>query len=225
MRHAVRRSLVVLSLAPLSAFVVAGWVPVLPPSAGEPAAPRSPAAAAAAGIDVNAIVDTMRHRVTPVPDRPNALIGVRRRVPGRVRRSRLRPGNRPRSIDVGLVDGRGPGRWTSDRNTAERVRGDGITERVTARDGELEWDLVLATRPSGTGDFRAEAQLTGVTRVEPAGRRAPTLARGRGDVADGPARREGRSRPRAVPGAARGHRVARVALVVPRGARRRPRTP
>ncbi len=35
----------------------------------------------------------------------------------------------------------------------------GWTERVTNRNGELEWDVVLASLPSGAGDLELDAQL------------------------------------------------------------------
>jgi hypothetical protein len=39
-----------------------------------------------------------------------------------------------------------------------------MTERVTSRSGEVEWDIVLAAPPPGDGDLRVEATLEGLKR-------------------------------------------------------------
>jgi hypothetical protein len=210
MRRALRRS-VVGTLVLFSAFLVAGSVPLPLAPTGEHAAPRP--RTTPAGIDVNAIVDTMRHRVTPSPDHSNTLIAHDNayRAEFDDRGFAFATGHGA-SLSVSLV-GEGPGRWTGAKNTAERVRGDGLTERVTARAGEIEWDLVLARRPARR-DFRAEARLTGVTRVASAADSLllslageATVRMGRLVVRDA----RGRELYRALPEAT----TSRVALVVP----------
>jgi hypothetical protein len=57
---------------------------------------------------------------------------------------------------------RGPaGPWTASDNVVRRLLRPGITERVTARDGSLEWDLVLNGRPA-PGPLRIDVPLSGV---------------------------------------------------------------
>ena len=45
--------------------------------------------------------------------------------------------------------------WRADGNTAERLVSPGVVERVTAKDGHVEWDFVLAGAPAG--DLRIDA--------------------------------------------------------------------
>ena len=49
--------------------------------------------------------------------------------------------------------------WQAGGNRAERDVAPGIAERVTARDGRLEWDFVLAHPPAVAGDLRIEASV------------------------------------------------------------------
>lgn len=51
-----------------------------------------------------------------------------------------------------------PGRWTTDRNIASRRLARGVTERVTARDGDVEWDVVLDRDPRGDVSIAAEVE-------------------------------------------------------------------
>ncbi len=50
-------------------------------------------------------------------------------------------------------------KWRADGNRAERDVAPGIVERVTAREGRLEWDFVLAHAPAIAGDLRIEATV------------------------------------------------------------------
>ncbi len=54
-----------------------------------------------------------------------------------------------------------PGGWQGDENVARRDAAPGVTEQVTARDGELEWDVVLDRPLPGGGDLRVEATVDG----------------------------------------------------------------
>ena len=45
---------------------------------------------------------------------------------------------------------------------ASRSVAGGVRERVTARDGELEWDLLVANPPSGRGDLQVRASVGGI---------------------------------------------------------------
>ena len=51
--------------------------------------------------------------------------------------------------------------WRGEANVASRQISAGVTERVTARDGELEWDVVLDRPLAGDGDLVVEARVTG----------------------------------------------------------------
>ena len=53
------------------------------------------------------------------------------------------------------------GVWHADANVARRSLGRGLHEQVSARDRELEWDVVLDAPPPGRGPLRVEAELTG----------------------------------------------------------------
>ncbi len=48
--------------------------------------------------------------------------------------------------------------WRADGNTAERLVSPGVVERVTAKDGHVEWDFVLAGT-SRDGDLRISATI------------------------------------------------------------------
>ena len=119
-----------------------------------------------AGIDVDGVVERVRHHVTPDPAHPESLLATD-------------PAYRARFDASGFaVDGVGisattlardsvvtplrPGGWHGKANVAARAVAGGVRERVTARDGELEWDLVLVTPPAGRGDLTVRALLAGV---------------------------------------------------------------
>ncbi len=53
--------------------------------------------------------------------------------------------------------------WEASVHGASRAVHDGMREQVATRAGEVEWDVVLAARPSGRGDLVVRAGLTGLT--------------------------------------------------------------
>src|SRR4051812_44908548 len=55
-----------------------------------------------------------------------------------------------------------PGPWAAEANVATRRVDPGTTERVTAHDGQLEWDFVLQHAPAGHGDLVVTGQLSGL---------------------------------------------------------------
>jgi hypothetical protein len=60
-----------------------------------------------------------------------------------------------RSVELDL------GRWAADGSVLERPVGPSLTERVTARDGEVEWDVVLDRALPGSGDLLVRGDLSG----------------------------------------------------------------
>jgi hypothetical protein len=52
--------------------------------------------------------------------------------------------------------------WTGRGSVADRKIGRGIVERVTAAKGSIEWDVVLAHQPAGTGDLAITAAMQGL---------------------------------------------------------------
>jgi hypothetical protein len=55
--------------------------------------------------------------------------------------------------------------WHGRGNTASRVVAAGVTERVTATNGTVEWDLVLRNRPGGAGPFHVDATVRGARAI------------------------------------------------------------
>jgi hypothetical protein len=53
------------------------------------------------------------------------------------------------------------GRWAADGSVYERPVATSLTERVTARDGEVEWDVVVARALPGSGDLVVRGDLSG----------------------------------------------------------------
>ncbi len=90
------------------------------------------------------------------------------------------------------------GAWRSEDNSALRQVLAGLTEPVTARESELDWDFVLARRPSGAGDLRIDARVSAAwssqARRQRAGAAVELAGRRGTHREDGRARREGRSR-------------------------------
>jgi hypothetical protein len=71
----------------------------------------------------------------------------------------------------GVEFGVHPGPWAARGNVAERGLGQGAAERVTARGGEVEWDVVLAHEPVGEGPLTVTSRLGGVGAVTATGLR------------------------------------------------------
>src|SRR4051812_39980133 len=71
--------------------------------------------------------------------------------------------------------------WRADGAVIERPLAPSVTERVTARSGEVEWDVVVGSRPAGDGPLRISAALRGTEGYgSPAGVRGPGVPRGPG---------------------------------------------
>jgi hypothetical protein len=141
--------------------------------------PEQTAPAEQPGFDVGAVVERLRHSVAPVPGRP-ATLGARDDaydVTFDGDGLRLAPSGAGDQLRVGLVvAARGaqdlavrPGSWRGDGPVASRPAGTGLVEQVTAREGEVEWDVVLDREPAGSGDLQLDATLRGVMDGRPAG--------------------------------------------------------
>ena len=117
-----------------------------------------------AGIDIDQVVDAVAHRVTPVPGQAGVLESVDDHYRAVFDGSGF-------ALDDFKVSLSGMGRgdtaiplrlepWRGETNVAVRRISAGVSERVTARDGELEWDVVL-DRPLRGGDLVVDARITG----------------------------------------------------------------
>ena len=159
-----RAGVVAVAVAALVAFVLAGWRP----SELDPTA--QPRTAAARAVDIDRAVEQVSHRVRSTPaglavDDPayDASFGA--------------AGFAVDDVQVGLTAVRRgtsslsltPRAWHGQSNQAVRQVAGGVSERVTARTGELEWDVVLAAPPPGRGDLVVEARTRGVIAAEPLG--------------------------------------------------------
>ena len=71
-----------------------------------------------------------------------------------------------------------PGGWRADGNVATRAVADGVRERITANDGDVEWDVLLDRRPAGSGQLVVTADLRGAVSTAKPSRD--------GDAVDGP---------------------------------------
>ncbi len=143
---------------------------------------------AAPHLDTGAIVDRVRHKVTPDPLHRGALISSDPSYSATFGRTgiTLRPtaagASAPLGIAVTTVTHGGRslvgkfGAWSSEGNVAARSLVQGVTERVTASKGAIEWDVVIAHRLPGSGPLVVDAALSGAlgapTRIMHAGRRA-----------------------------------------------------
>ena len=131
------------------------------------------------GVDVGAVIETVRHRVAPVPGTPGLLRAEDRVYRADFDRSgvavtlRSDPSRSPRAFEARpalrvrtVVASRGgrpfaisPGSWRPDGNEARRGLADGLSEQITAQEGELKWGFLLAGTPDGSGTLRIEADL------------------------------------------------------------------
>ena len=73
--------------------------------------------------------------------------------PLRVDLAAVTVGGRPVDLDLG--------RWAADGSVLERPVAPSLTERVTARNGEVEWDVVLDRALPGSGDLVVRGDLSG----------------------------------------------------------------
>ena len=169
-----RRVGVIAAVIAMFAFVVHGGgflEPAAPKARSRPAVPDVRARAERAGIDVDGVIDKVRHRVTPAADGSPVLEAQDPDYRARFDAAGFHL-SLADDVDFGLaLTGvrRGgpalagtPGAWRADANVARRDVGVGIIEQVTARAGEVEWDVVLASPPAGAGDLRVEAELRGL---------------------------------------------------------------
>lgn len=135
---------------------------------------QAPAVAARPGtgstdptFDTDRVVDQVSHAVTAVTGRPGAFT-----VPGAAYDATFDPtGVAVGGLQLAVSDiarsgttplAVRPGVWSSDANTAQRALAAGVTERVTASTAGVEWDVLLADRPAGTGDLTVTATLDGL---------------------------------------------------------------
>jgi hypothetical protein len=164
-------------------FMVGGWdVPSAwrTPRSAEPptavagrSAPGDMAAQARDdGVDVGRVMDTVRHRMVAEPSGALVSGDERYRASFDADGFEMAPaGDGSGALRVSTTDvARGStvvdvtaGPWRGDANVAERSLAPAITERVTATAGQVEWDVVLSSRPAGRGDLRIDARVTGAS--------------------------------------------------------------
>ncbi len=141
-----------------------------------PAAPTGSAADQARrdGLDLDAVTEAMRHRIVAGPTGVLATEDARYRAEFDAGGFRVGPaadgadgaGMRlsTTAIERGTTPAElAPGAWRADGNVATRSMAPAVTERVTALDGAVEWDVVLDSEPAGRGDLRVTARASGVT--------------------------------------------------------------
>jgi hypothetical protein len=135
-------------------------------SAGTAAAPTHPS------VDVDAVIQQARHTIAPVHGEagtfevrsgdyhltldsagftyhPAATAGSLAIGTEAVTR-----GGHDNALDAG--------RWTAQADVAARPLAPAVSEQVTARSGEVEWDVVLASEPAGHGALAVRAAVDGV---------------------------------------------------------------
>jgi hypothetical protein len=154
------------AVALLVLLTVAGWAPrVLDRSGAAPGAAATDTAEAVAAAGAAQLV-------SPVPGRPGAFEA---RDPGYratfdATGFSYLPAGAAAPVGVSLAEVRAglaaltiaPGAWSAEDRVLERRVAPGVTERVTARHGEIEWDVVLDA-PLPGGDLTVRADLTGAT--------------------------------------------------------------
>jgi hypothetical protein len=164
----------------LLAVAIQGWPPQVldrssPAPAPAPAIDRASAIDRAPAIGVEAPVEQARHGFEPVPGRPGTLrvgdtayravldgAGVQYRPAGSSGALGISVSSVVRGSEAAVLE-QGPWAATSVRNRASRPLAAGVTEQVSARTGEVQWDVVLDRAPAGRGDLVVSAGLTGVT--------------------------------------------------------------
>ena len=157
------------AVAVLLVLVFGGWGPRHPtgPAAPEPA--RRPAPAPA--LDAEAVVEEANHGIAAGPTGALEVgdeayrarfdrAGFAYAPTGRGAELTVSLAGLVRGDEAVVADGRP---WTARGNVAERPVAPGAVERVTARDGEVEWDVVLAREPAGAGPLVVTGHLDGVS--------------------------------------------------------------
>ncbi len=125
----------------------------------------APDRARGAGIDVGGVVETVSHRVVP---------GKRGTLFARDRLYRAEFSSKGISMNLANSIFRletfavrqgatqlpaAPSGWEATQNRAQRRLLPGVTERLLAREGHLEWEYVLDRPLPGTGDLRIAARI------------------------------------------------------------------
>jgi hypothetical protein len=124
------------------------------------------------GVDVDAVINQARHTVAPVAGDAGTLeVGTGDyRLTFQRSGFTYRPATAGGSLTIGTQSlARGAqligfhvGRWTATGDVAQRDLAPTVREKVTARNGAAEWDVVLASRPAGRGDLVLRAGVDGV---------------------------------------------------------------
>ena len=120
-----------------------------------------------AGIDVGGVIETVQHHVAPAKRDPSTLVArdrLYRAEFGQHGMALSLRGSRFGLTTTTVRRGRAvlrlsPGRWQGRLNSAERTLVPGLSERVTAFNRRLEWQVVLERPPPGAGDLRLVAQV------------------------------------------------------------------
>ncbi len=141
---------------------------VLPGSVtGSPEARRHGVRAEEAGIDVDRVVDRLRHRITPLEGEPGTLHAVDDAYRARFDDAGFSVGDLGIDVEAASrVDDATAltvGHWRAEANIATRPLGNGMSERVTVREGEVEWDVVLDRPVRGEGGVSVVASMRGMT--------------------------------------------------------------
>jgi hypothetical protein len=160
------------AVAVLLVLLFGAWEPRLATTSATEAAPAVPSTESTApAIDAEAVVEQASHRIAAGPAGTLVVADDAYRARFDAAGFSYAPAGRDAQLTVSL-DGvvRGGvgmaadrGAWTARGNVAERRVGPGTLERVTARDGEVEWDVVLAREPAGAGPLTVTGRLGGVT--------------------------------------------------------------
>jgi hypothetical protein len=123
------------------------------------------------GVDVDRVVDTVRHRMVAGPSGVLVSEDERYRAVFDADGFEVGLGNGGEGLRISTTavardstpTGAVTGPWRGEANVAVRSLGPGLSERVTATAGQLEWDVVLASRPAGHGALHIDARVTGAS--------------------------------------------------------------
>lgn len=124
------------------------------------------------GVDVDAVIEQARHTAVPVRGDSGTLevSAGDYRLTFRGSGFTYRPATAAGSLTIGTQSlarggqriGFDVGRWTATGHMAGRDLAPAVREQVTTRDGAMEWDVVLASRPAGHGNLVLRAGVDGV---------------------------------------------------------------
>jgi hypothetical protein len=135
---------------------------------GHRTAPSARDRAEAAGIDVDGLADRLAHTIRSTGTGTLSTGDAAYRASFDATGFTLAPTGERGSLHLAL-DAPTAKRWTSTGNVASRIAGDGLTERVTATRGAVEWDVVLAHRPATRGDLVLRSAIEGLASADLAG--------------------------------------------------------